>query len=263
MSTTLPVFVPRLPLTAAELHVEFPKIDAHIIERRRILEQATLPAARRVANAAVELHGFPAIAAVDRLAARLEQGLSVTARFGYREAIAEIERHRASQPTLAEWSLPDPGGYMRLAREGLLGVAVLIRRRAKETAEGVARAAAQALAASNDTDLIMLAAQAKKAAQKTLHLHVLELIGETLNAGRTAGALSLPSPPEFAMRSEQLDTNTCAICDQLHGTIATVGSPEYWAMLPPQGCLGGGRCRGLVVFADGPRDVRQPDRLAA
>ena len=75
--------------------------------------------------------------------------------------------------------------------------------------------------------------------------------------GRTAGALDSPGgPPEFALRSEQLDKNTCDACTREHGQIYQVDSDSYYQHLPPSECYGGGRCRGIYVFGDGPRDVR-------
>lgn len=85
---------------------------------------------------------------------------------------------------------------------------------------------------------------------RVLHNETLEVVGEALNLGRASGALALEKPPRWAMRSEQLDQATCGPCDTLHGQVVEAGSPEFIGLMPPSGCLGGGRCRGIVVFAD-------------
>ena len=156
----------------------------------------------------------------------------------------------------------DAGDYAELALQGLEGVAVLVRRRSREVSALVVEAVEQASRTPGldvDERLVVL----QKAAKRALHNSVLELVGETLNMGRTAGALSMPGPPDVAFRSEQLDKTTCDPCSRLHGQIAVLGSPEYFALLPPTGCLGGGRCRGIWVFGDGPVDFRQTEDMAA
>lgn len=259
-------FIPRVPLAAAEQHVDFAGHNDHIIDRRARLEQACAPAAKRIAVLATDVHGPAPLAAIDALSDRLRMGLARTARFGFTSAVSEIDALRAhnTQVVTAGWSLNDAGRYALIATEGIDAVLRLVARRAAETARAVADAAA---AAVRDAQIIgddtAALAKALTASSRSLHNHVLELVGETLNLGRTAGAMSLDRVPEFALRSEQLDTNTCAPCDELHGSIVKVGTPEYFAILPPTGCLGGGRCRGLMIFGDGPRDVRVPDLLAA
>jgi hypothetical protein len=100
---------------------------------------------------------------------------------------------------------------------------------------------------------------ASGAAVKQLHLSVLETTGLALNLGRAEGAMTAPGgPPTYSLRSEQLDRNTCGQCERLHGEITQVDTAEFFEGLPPAGCLGGGRCRGVVVFADGPSDLRAP-----
>jgi hypothetical protein len=248
-------FVPRVPLTAAERHVDFAAHNTHIIEQRRTVEHGAQPLARKLAQLTVELMGLPSQAIIDRLEQRLRAGLDRTAAFGYREARREITALRAGQTARAEWSILDPAEHGRLARDGLDGIRDLIRRRARDTAVAVADAAARA--AQNETDQVLRTAATVAAATRTLHNHVLELIGETLNMGRTAGALSFDEPPEFAMRSEQLDENTCPGCEEVHGTVVQVDTADFYAILPPADCFGGGRCRGVMVFADRVDDVRQ------
>jgi len=52
----------------------------------------------------------------------------------------------------------------------------------------------------------------------------------------------------YAVRSEVLDTNTCASCAALDGTVVEIGSSEYQALVPPARCEGGDRCRGFMVI---------------
>lgn len=256
------VFVPRSPLTPAEHHVDFPAHNAHLLDRRKQIEQACLPAADQLPFLLLTFLPMPpAQTAADRLAAVLARELEQTATFGYQQAQAEITRARDGKPVLAAYQVPDAGQYGDIARHGLQEVAAFAARRATRAALTITEAVIKALVAEPDRTRALFAG--RTIARRMLHNNVLELVGETLNLGRTAGALRMPSPPEFAMRSEQLDANTCTPCEGLHGTITRVGSPEYFAILPPVGCLGGGRCRALMVFGDGPRDVRQPELLAA
>lgn len=251
------VFVPRSPLTPAETHVDWAATDAHVVGQRVRVERDALPAARRLAVLAVQQHGFASPAVIRALAGRLETGLARTAHFGYASVDRELASLRSDHAALAGLAIPDAGRYATIAAKGLAAVLALVKQRADVAARAVSSSVHQAIQDAGalpggalDVALAM--------AIRTVHLQVLELVGETLNLGRTAGALHHTKPPEFAMRSEQLDRNTCVPCDELHGTVAIVGSPEYYAVLPPLGCLGGGRCRGVMVFGDGPRDVRAP-----
>ncbi len=247
------VFTPRQPLVLAEQHVDFPAVDAVIVERRREIERAAMGPARAVA-ASVAWFGLPSMAALARLEVALELGLRRTVRLGSGQARREIRDLRAAAAARAS-EVPDAGRYPDMARLGLAGIMELVRRRARDAAHAVATAAA---AAAGDDETVRAAA-ALQAAARTLHNQVLDLVGEALNLGRTAAALEMRRPPRFAMRSEQLDKQTCDPCNRLHGTVLEVGSASYFDYLPPAGCLGGGRCRGLVVFADGPEQVRGPD----
>lgn len=81
--------------------------------------------------------------------------------------------------------------------------------------------------------------RAASLAAKQLHVSAMEAVGQALNYGRTAGAMSAPGgPPTFAMRSEQLDRNTCPRCTDVHGTIVQADSPDFYALLPPGQCFG-------------------------
>jgi hypothetical protein len=52
----------------------------------------------------------------------------------------------------------------------------------------------------------------------------------------------------YAMRSEVLDSATCASCAGLDGVLVLIGTPEYEQLLPPALCLGGDSCRGFYVL---------------
>lgn len=249
---------PRIALTAAEAVVDFPLHNEHIVQRRAVLEEHALPAALRLVVVFEDLGGYVPPFVVARLSERLELGLMRTARFGYREARREIAALREGRAVTAAVRVPeDAGQYAEYALGGLEGVAALVRYRSRQVSALVVEAVEEA-SRTPGLDVGDRLVVLQKAAKRALHNSVLELVGETLNMGRTAGALSVESPPEFALRSEQLDKRTCDPCSRLHGAIALVGSADYFALLPPSGCLGGGRCRGLMVFGDGPVDLRLP-----
>jgi hypothetical protein len=260
------IFIPRSPLTPAELHVDFPEIDRHIVESRARVERAAQPHLNRITLAIASGVAPYLPIVVEPLAQALEQSLARTAHFGADHAAREIQTGRgdralAAAPPTTTQVPPDPGGFSDLALAGLSGVLEVIRHRAAQAARLVGQVALAAFQSQADeTDGLMFA---KRDAGRSLHNQVLALVGEALNMGRAAGAITLPQPPEYALRSEQLDANTCAPCFELHGTITRVASPEFFEILPPVGCLGGGRCRGIMVFADGPHEVRQPEQLAA
>jgi hypothetical protein len=140
---------------------------------------------------------------------------------------------------------------------GLPGIHSLARQRAAlvahdvaEQARAAAAKAAKASALSAEAAALARKLAVADAVRRTLHNDVLQLVTESLNLGRAAGAMSVPNPPEYAMRSEQLDENTCDECDALHGDIVQVGTSEFYDEMPPEGCEGGGRCRGIYVFGD-------------
>jgi hypothetical protein len=284
------IWEPRFPLTAAEKHVDYPRINDHIDQRRATVERMAAPTVKRLAYAVVEFHGLRPKGIEQQLVTVLTRHLDATARFGFEEAQREIRSLRRSRvvepaggspPALPLSSeglsvamvatatlkkpprgrrgqpIRDAGLYGRYARQGLDGVLALILLRAQAAAAEVAKVAAiYSLYAREYEDKVAAAADA---AARVLHNNVLELVGESVNNGRTAGALSLPDPPTFAMRSEQLDKATCAACIKLQGEIVQVDTPDFYALLPPSGCYGGGRCRGVMVFADGVHEIRQPD----
>lgn len=251
--------VPAWPLTLAETVVDWPVIDSHVIERRVKVEVAARPAARRMAVSVVEFGGVAPGATVD-LWSRLELGLLATVTFGYRSVGQELRALRRRERVRARLELPDAGAYGRAAVRGLEGAHEMVRRRAREAAAAIAEAARRAAEAGllADEDEAARLAAVLAATARSLHNHVIELVGEALNLGRTARVFEMSEPPLFAMRSEQLDKRTCEACSRLHGEILEVGSSAYFSYLPPAGCFGGGRCRGIMVYADGPAQVRGP-----
>jgi hypothetical protein len=156
--------------------------------------------------------------------------------------------------SILAYTIPDAGKRARLARAGVPGIYGLVRERSRQVAHGIVTAAHEAsvAAAATGHDRTGAAILVAKAVTRTLHNSVLELVGESLNLGRTAGALESRPVPEFALRSEQLDKSTCEVCDHEHGEIYPVDSTEFFDHMPPNYCLGAGRCRGIYVFEAGP-----------
>lgn len=242
-------------MSLAESHVDWHRMQRHIDERRASVERAGVGVTRRLASS-LALSGH--IREDDRteLAARLETALDATAMFGYRSAQAEIRLMRGERVTLA-YELPSVGSDSHASEGGMEGVRRLVRRRAREAADRVVTAAlaSYVAAASAQQKQIAIAAASRRA----LHRVVIELVGETLAHGRSAGALQARGgPPEFAQRSSMLDKNSCEPCDRLNGTIVQVGSGDYFDNMPPSFCLGGGRCRCVYVFGDTAEQVAAP-----
>jgi hypothetical protein len=253
------VFVPRSLLTPAELHVDFVSIDNHVVSRRLAVEKAALPKAHRLAAAMAQLGDI--YTPHEALTQTLADALELTAHFGYRQAQRELGQLRVGRTVTA--AVVPPSSASRLAeivRGGLGGVSLYVRDQALIVTEAVVAAIVKALRGQPNPTLGLLVA--RRDAQRVLHNGVLDLVGTTLNVGRTIGAAESNAPPRFALRSEQLDNNTCDPCEHLHGTIVQFGTPEYFAVMPPVGCLGGGRCRALMVFGDDDRHVA-PELLAA
>jgi hypothetical protein len=73
--------------------------------------------------------------------------------------------------------------------------------------------------------------------------------GVSYNQGRSAEILTAADAGDvqFVVRSEILDSNTCATCETLDGFVLEVGTSDYDRWLPPAGCEGGDRCRGFYV----------------
>jgi hypothetical protein len=231
-------FIPTRPMTAAEETVAWAKTNRVILEQREQVEQAAFPAAKQLGLAVG--YAWPGLAAPrERLTRTLSDALAFVYGFGRTEARRELVALRSRSP------IPITAATRRDTQPGAA------RRRfdmvAQDAADAVERAAREA---AGDP------VSASTAAARQLHLEVLEAVGTALNLGRTAGAMSAPGgPPTYALRSEQLDRNSCPRCIEVHGTIVQADTPDYYALLPPAQCFGGGRCRGVMVFADGVRDL--------
>lgn len=245
-------WTPRVPLVAAEAVVDYQKINGHIVERRATLERAIRRPVLDLADSIFLHSGFPSTRATDTLRSRLFVGLGRTYLFGYREARRELAAHRKGQNVpVEEWESPptNVAPYLDGFVSGhLRNFVVDLSRFYVETLD------------PND---MLMQTHLREKAERLAHNMVLEQIGYVLNAGRTLAALGRDEPilaartqARWAMRSEQLDENTCAPCDTFHGELAAVGTPEYFALLPPSGCLGRGRCRGIMVYADSSDDFK-------
>lgn len=257
------VFIPTVPLAPAEHAVDWVSHHDTIIDRRRVVEKQARSAARRIAYAQHEF-GYTPPATRRDLIERLKTSLDVSTRFGYREAQREIRAMRAQRPVTAAYVIPNPGRLSRIAALGLAGIRLLTGQRSEEAADAIIRRLQILMTTAEyaDADQAERLALILATADRALHNTVLELVGETINMGRTAGALTAAGgPPTFALRSEQLDKAGCAACARIHGAVVEVGSSEYYRIMPPTLCFGGGRCRGLYVFSDGPQDVRLPEHL--
>lgn len=243
-------WTPRVPLTAAERRVDFFAHNTHIVQRRLAVERAATPAARRLAFLVAE-HGLPTVVAEKDLEARLYVALVRSVEFGYEQARREL---RGERPRIvAAVRIPGVGERGRVVLGGLAGVHGLVRSRAALVAGDVAdqaKVAARKANAQPGSTKVGVALAVGTAVKRTVHNDVLQLVGEALNLGRAAGAMDAANPPEYAMRSEQLDENTCDSCDEAHGEIVQVGTAEFYDEMPPAGCEGGGRCRGIYVFGD-------------
>lgn len=252
------VFVPRGSLCAAEREVDWPGVYNHVSRRRVEVERAGALAARRLA-AAYALTGYSPASAEGLLERRLASALEATVRYGFVEVRRELVMLRA-RGSVAAYEVPDAGEHGSAAAQGLDAILSFVRRRAR----GASRRVAHAVAAITQTEDWPALSGAQRlemalaAARRSLHTNAIELVGEALNLGRSAGAQSLSSPPRYALRSEQLDSNTCSVCHGLQGEIVQIATSEYYRLMPPAMCLGGGRCRGILVYGDGESQLSLP-----
>ena len=101
-------------------------------------------------------------------------------------------------------------------------------------------------------------------AEKTLPNFTEPQVGRAVREGREE---VLQSPRVVkAERTEILDSNTCWNCQDLDGQVSTVFDPDFSTVKPPSQCLGGGRCRGTLLFylddeGDVPEDTAVPKGL--
>jgi hypothetical protein len=246
-------FTPRVPMVLAEETVDFGRVNDHILRRRHALEQAALPFVRRVALLTMDM-GLVPVALTRDLEDTIWRGLRATARFGHRTVRQELHRLRQQRTVQAAYELPDAGLRGQVAAGGATAVDDHARQRARQAAERITEAANEA-ASQPGLSPAEREALIAEAARRAAHNVVLELVGETLNLGRAASALTMSNPPRFAFRSEQLDETMCAPCGVEHGGIFQIDSPEFFAHMPPAFCLGGGRCRGIMVYGDDPAQV--------
>lgn len=248
------------PVLAEEV-VDFPRLDSLILTHRADLERSVVPRAREFAAALDLHHGIPSQRALDGLASTLTIGCWRTYRFGFDSAtreLRELRRRRGDRPTLIAAAVPETpwasARYMRtLAHQAANGISSALQGYYVVVEHDVGRTA-------------LLEVKAGKLA----HEVCMELVVRVLNAGRTLAALggdtptllAAVAPAVYAMRSEQLDTRTCARCVTLHGTVVEVGTPAYFSLMPPNGCITneirgiGARCRGVYVYGDSPADFR-------
>lgn len=240
---------PRIALVTAERVVDYPKINSHIDERRETLERALKRPMMDLADSLV-FFAVPSLAAAEAVQQRLYRGLATTYLFGFREARKEIAKLRQGKTVLIADLPPHResdisrylGTFVVTVLHGMIDALIKYR---SEFAE----------------DDPLLQAKMRDKASRLSHNAILEVVGQVLNAGRTFAAIGQDepiiasrSPAKWAMRSEQLDQNTCVPCEGFHGETVQVGSLDYFDLMPPTGCLGQGRCRGIYVYADDPAD---------
>lgn len=239
-------------MVAAEEVVDWARIDTHITTRRLSVERMILPAALSYTMALEQL-GVPSYHQLATFQTRLHVALGKSYVFGFRRARAEIRalrRLRGDTPVLAS----RPPRYPELANTWVKTLAI----------RGVSRfVVAMNGYYTQYLDDLGRVEKLRDRAKRMSHNIALEYVTEALNAGRTLAALGQEEPTIYtadattlyAMRSERLDRNTCSPCFALHGTVVELLSQDYWDILPPSGCLGQGRCRGIMVYADSPEDL--------
>lgn len=243
---------PRVPFCAAEKHVDYAAVDNVVLDARNRVEYLVWPAARRLAFNVYLTAGPASARHHDSLGRALAHACGSTYVAGYDQVTAELAslRRQTGRP-----SGEHRGNRVDAARE----ITALGIQAAGSYAESVRRFHVKTEGRDDEWQRI------ERRARQLLHNVVLEIVGRVLNLGRSAAALggerhmlAAIEQALYAMRSEQLDTNTCVPCDHLHGEVVIVGSPEYVALTPPNECLGRGRCRGIWVYADRLADLRIP-----
>jgi hypothetical protein len=85
--------------------------------------------------------------------------------------------------------------------------------------------------------------------------------GTAFNLGRHIGIQELKKDLNpYAVRAEVLDVNTCEVCEAYvtradRGEKFLINSREYFANMPPIGCLGKEKCRGFYVVEALPEEI--------
>lgn len=243
-------WTPRVPLVHAEQMVDFEGINTHIIERRLTLEHAIRRPVRLLGESVLLLY-LPSQYAAEDVSDRLYLGLGATYRFGFAQARHEMAELRDSRrrPVVAQTVPTRP-----------YNVSAFLRTLVAESVHGLIQTLTQYARTLDDHDP-MVHVQMRDRADRLSHNLALEVVGKVLNAGRALAALGRDEPiiaerppALYAMRSEQLDENTCIPCEGLHGKVVEVGSSDYFVFMPPELCLGRGRCRGIYVYGDSAED---------
>lgn len=242
----------------AEEAVDFPQLHNHVTEARRRTEQALVPTAIRY-SASLDLnHGIPSYTAAQALERTMFAAISATMIFGYRGVVAELRELRARK------------GFGERPIEGVVHLPEIAGPALRSiTVHACERFALRMGREYQRIDVAdpLRADKLRDQARRSAHVIAIELVSQALNEGRTLGALgerpmivTAAVAALYAMRSEQLDTNTCDPCEDLHGEIAEVGRDRYYLLMPPNGCLTasipaiGPRCRGIYVYGDSLND---------
>lgn len=71
---------------------------------------------------------------------------------------------------------------------------------------------------------------------------------EAFNLGRNLAAQRNARTVGRAVRTEILDTETCDPCREFDGRAVTMNTPEYFELMPPNGCDGRELCRGFYIY---------------
>lgn len=251
-------YVTSEELVLAETYVDWAQVDTHITSRRMAVERMLVRPSLDYA-ASLDQWGIPEYHHLSTMQSRLFVALGKSYIFGHRKALSEIRALRSARtvnPVLAT-SAGDPPVYPELANRWLRQITVDALSQFVQRMNGYY--------ARYMTDLDRLQ-QLRDRARRMAHNIAIEYVTEALNAGRSLAAMGQDEPTIhmadalalYAMRSERLDRNTCSPCAALHGTVVEVLSSEYLELLPPKGCLGRGRCRGIMVYGDTPEDLMAP-----
>ena len=255
-------FEPRVPLVLAEEVVGYVALRDHVTEARRRTEQMLIPTAIRYAASLDLNYGIPSYTAAQALERALHRAISATMIFGYRTVVAELQELRARKGTRERPVVEDFGRMPEIAGPALQAITAHARQRFIDRMQREYRRIEPDDPGRGD--------KLRTQALQSAHVIAVEFVSRALNAGRSLGALgerpmvvTAAVAALYAMRSEQLDANTCEPCDSLHGEISDVNTTRYYLLMPPNGCvtasipLIGPRCRGIYVYGDSLGDFLQ------